>query len=57
VVAEFGEAGARDETDPPRPEDAERRLCHGYLCIGRRPLAISSIVSFESLSRSVFTTQ
>ena len=60
LVPALGEAGAGDEADPAGAEDAERRLLHArrlYLCMGRRPLAISSIVSFESLSRSVFTTQ
>ena len=60
VVAAVGEAGAGDEADPAGAEDAERgfsRSAKLYLCIGRRPLAISSIVSFESESSSVFTTQ
>ena len=62
VVAELGEARARDEADPPGPEDAEGRLLQRsrgqiYLWSGRRPLAIASIVSFDIESRSVFTTQ
>ena len=59
LVAALGEAGAGDEADPAGAEDAERRFSTRptYFCMGRRPLAISSIVSFESLSRSVFTTQ
>ena len=59
LVAELCEAGARDETDPAGPEDADFRL-HGrgaYRGRGRSPRAIASIVSFESESSSVFTTQ
>ena len=58
-VAQLGEAGAGDETDPAGPEDADFRL-HGrgaYRGSGRNPRAIASIVSFESESSSVFTTQ
>ena len=59
LVAQLGEAGAGDETDPAGPEDADFRL-HGrgaYRGSGRSPRAIASIVSFESESSSVFTTQ
>ena len=62
LVAELGEARARDEADPPGPEDAEGRLLRVHArkstCgAGCRPLAIASIVSFDIESRSVFTTQ
>ncbi len=61
-VPELGEAGAGDESDPAGPEDpdlAHRRVFFGFLspASGRRPRAIESIVSLESVSRSVFTTQ
>jgi hypothetical protein len=68
-VSEIGKARARDEPDVPGAEHAD--LCHApqrtwpaallgrqrYLASGARPLAIAIIVSFESSSRSVFTTQ
>ena len=56
VVAEVGEAGARDEPDVARAEDGDP--AH-YLtrASGLRPLAIASMVSFESLFESVLTTQ
>ena len=58
LVPALGEAGARDEADPAGAEDAKRGFRGQlYFDMGRRPLAISSIVSFESLSSSVFTTQ
>ena len=59
LVAQLGEAGAGHEPDPAGPEDADFRL-HGrgaYRGSGRSPRAIASIVSFESESSSVFTTQ
>jgi hypothetical protein len=62
-VPELGEAHAGDEADPAGPEDPDDGLfaaLHAtadYRVIGRRPRAIASIVSFESESRSVFTTQ
>ena len=59
LVAELGEAGAGDETDLAGAEDADFRL-HGARSLpGQRPQprAIASIVSFESESSSVFTTQ
>ena len=61
VVTELGEARAGHETDVTRAEDCHS--AHGgeptYLIdfSGFRPFAIASIVSFESESRSVFTTQ
>ena len=60
VVAEVGEADPRDEADPAGAEDAHRSHRAGlYLACrsGLRPVAIASIVSFESESSSVFTTQ
>jgi hypothetical protein len=61
-VPELREAAAGDEPDPARAEDADRpRFRHGdpegYLGNGCSPRAIASIVSFESESRTVFTTQ
>ena len=60
LVAELGEADARDEADPAGAEDAhlahERRL-YPLTVRGFRPFAIASIVSFESESSSVLTTQ
>ena len=57
LVTEIGEARPRDEADVSRAEHAD--LCHGpaYFPSGWRPLAIASIVSFDSSSRRVFTTQ
>ena len=60
LVAELGEAGARDEADPARTENADRSAFTGagaYLGIGCSSRAIASIVSFDSSSFSVFTTQ
>ena len=62
LVTELGQAGARDEADPAGAEDPDcrhfvARQPGAYRPIGRRPLAIASIVSFESESSSVFTTQ
>ena len=62
LVAELGEAAAGDEPDPPRAEDPDRpRFRHAdpeaYLGSGCSPRAIASIVSFESESRIVLTTQ
>ena len=60
-MPELGEARARDEADPAGAEDAD--LAHRgakptcTVVRGLRPLAIASIVSFESESSSVFTTQ
>ena len=60
VVAELGEARARDEPDVAGAEDRDprhaRRLAYRRGS-GFRPLAIAIIVSFESESSSVFTTQ
>ena len=61
-MAELGEAAAGDEADPAGAEDPDRsRVRHGdrKLYLGERlqPSAIASIVSFESESRSVLTTQ
>ena len=61
LVAEIGEARARHQPDVTRAEDAD--LAHAneptYLIeeSGLRPFAIASMVSFESESRSVLTTQ
>jgi hypothetical protein len=58
VVAERGEARTRDQADIPRPEDPElAQLFFFFPSSGRSPVAIASIVSFDSESRSVFTTQ
>jgi hypothetical protein len=58
VVAERGEARTRDQTDVPRPEDPDlAQFFFFFPSSGRSPLAIASIVSFDSESRSVFTTQ
>ncbi len=60
VVAELGEARAGDETDVAGAEDGDlsrREPTYLLLPSGLRPLAIASIVSFESRSRSVLTTQ
>jgi hypothetical protein len=59
-VAKIGEACAGHETDPARAEDRQRLLglpAHARQLRGRRPRAIAIIVSFESESISVFTTQ
>ena len=71
AVAEIGEAGTGDEPDVPGTETAIR-LGLGFLAArerrrlvaaqpveseGLKPFAIAIIVSFESRSRSVFTTQ
>ena len=60
LVAELGEAGPRDEADPAGAEDAYP--CHAPdstspLASGLRPFAIASMVSLESVSSSVLTTQ
>src|SRR5207244_2787814 len=62
LVPELREAAAGDEPDPPRSEDADcPRFRHAdpeaYLGSGCSPRAIASIVSFESESRIVLTTQ
>ena len=61
VVPELGEARAGDEADVARAEDSDpgHRAERTYLSfsIGRRPFAIAIIVSFESESSSVLTTQ
>ena len=60
LVPELGEARSGDETDPAGPEDADRllHLPGPYRrASGRRPFAIEIIVSLESRSLSVFTTQ
>jgi len=60
LVAEVGEACAGHETDPARPEDREWLFglpAHARQLRGRSPRAIAIIVSFESESISVFTTQ
>ena len=58
VVAELGEAGAGDEADVPRAEDRDLHVLRRFTePSGFRPLAIASIVSFESRSSSVLTTQ
>jgi hypothetical protein len=58
VVPERGEARTRDQADVPRPEDPElAQLFFFFPSSGRSPVAIASIVSFDSESRSVFTTQ
>ncbi len=61
VVPELGEARAGHETDVTRAEDSDpgHRAEPTYLMLrsGLRPFAIASIVSFESESSSVFTTQ
>ena len=61
LVAELGEAGAGDEADVAGAEDPDpaHRRCDVYFAAvrGLRPFAIASIVSFESESSSVFTTQ
>ena len=56
VVAELGEAGSRDDADPAGTEDPDLAHCF-FPPSGRRPRAIESIVSLESVSRRVFTTQ
>ena len=61
LVAEVGEARAGDEADVAGAEDSHP--AHGggayplTLETGRRPFAIAIIVSFDSRSRSVLTTQ
>ena len=59
VVAELREARSSDEADVACAEDADP--AHGREAYpdgnGRRPLAIESMVSLESLSSSEFTTQ
>ena len=60
LVSELRETGARHEADPPRAEDRERFLRlpgHAPQRRGRSPRAIAIIVSFESASSRVFTTQ
>ena len=60
VVAELREARAGDEADVPRAEDRDLHVDLASLFTepsGFRPLAIASIVSFDSRSRSVLTTQ
>ena len=59
VVPELREARARDEADVPRAEDGDSSPCYFAFTepSGLRPLAIASIVSFESRSSSVLTTQ
>src|SRR5205807_4243300 len=60
LVAELGEACARDEADVTGAEDRDSGACHGaegYRPSGLRPFAIASIVSFESSSSSELTTQ
>ena len=58
-MPELGEARTRDEADIAGTEDSDPR--HGRLAYrlesGLSPFAISIIVSFESVSVSVFTTQ
>jgi hypothetical protein len=59
-VPELGEAGAGDETDPTGAEDRDRLFTlpvHKCHLRGRSPRAIAIIVSLESESISVFTTQ
>ena len=63
LVPELGEADPRDEADPAGAEDAHPSHGPGlyFPCFpagsGFRPAAIAIIVSFESESSSVFTTQ
>ena len=60
VVAELGEADPGDEADPAGAEDAypsHRPRLYLDGVSGLRPFAIAIIVSFESESSSVFTTQ
>jgi hypothetical protein len=57
VVAERGEARTRDQADVPSPEDPDLAQLFFFPSSGRSPLAIASMVSFDSESRSVFTTQ
>ena len=59
VVSELREARAGDEADVPRAEDRDLHAASALFTepSGFRPLAIASIVSFESRSSSVLTTQ
>ena len=72
AVPELREAGARDEPDVPCAEDGDALSLVGHVgpqdsrccrydfatvASGRRPFAIAIIVSFESRSSSVLTTQ
>ena len=62
LVTEVGEAATGDEPDPARTEDADLPRFHHagekpYRGRGASPFAIASIVSFESESRTEFTTQ
>src|SRR5439155_13331279 len=59
LVAQLRERAARDQTHPAGTEDPDLRhiSAAAYLPYVRRPLAIASMVSFESESSSVFTTQ
>ena len=62
VVPELREAAAGNEPDPARAEDAHRlRFRHAdreaYFGSGCNPRAIASIVSFDSDSSTVLTTQ
>ena len=58
VVAQVGEAGGGHEPDPARAQDADRGpFAHLTAANGFKPLAMASIVSFESSRRSVFETQ
>jgi hypothetical protein len=59
-MAQVGEAGAGDQPDPPGAEDPDRRPRAQRPTLplsGRSPRAMASMVSFESTSSSVFTTQ
>ena len=57
LVAELGEAGGRDDADPAGAEDPDPAHYFFFPSSRRRPRAIESIVTFESVSRRVFTTQ
>ena len=59
VVPELREAGAGDEAHVPRAEDRDLHTPYRFFTEPRgfRPLAMASIVSFDSRSSSVLTTQ
>ena len=61
VVTELRETGGGHEADPAGSDDTERLSLHArpayVLPSGCMPRAIASMVSLESLFRSVFTTQ
>jgi hypothetical protein len=55
-VTEVGQARAGHEPDVAGAENRDLRHAAAYLS-GLRPFAIANIVSFDSESSSVFTTQ